>query len=301
MSKGRFGDIVTAMVTPFTGGGAVDLAGARALAARLIESGSSGLVVCGTTGESPALSHDEKLDLFEAVASEAAGRAVVIAGTGTANTAESILLTQEAGERGADAVLVVTPYYNKPAQNALVAHFETVADASAVPVMLYDVPSRTSRRIERATTVRLARHDRIVAIKDAGGDAAGTGRLRADLDAAGMHDFDIYCGDDVLLLPQLAAGAVGVVSVCSHLVGPHLGQLFAAWHDGKIDEARRIYLDLLPLVSTIMGETTSPVPVKAALNMLDVAVGPPRLPLLEATPEEKQAVRAQLEAAGLLA
>ncbi|MDQ3941290.1 MAG: 4-hydroxy-tetrahydrodipicolinate synthase [Actinomycetota bacterium] len=297
---GRFGEVLTAMVTPFNADGSFDVGGARALAAHLVDHGSDGLVVCGTTGESPTLTHEEKLSLFETVVDEVGGRAAVVAGTGTYNTAESVQLTKEACERGVAACLVVTPYYSKPPQNGLLAHFTTVADASSVPVMLYDIPGRTGRRIERPTMLQLAEHNRIVAVKDAVGDAAETARLRVELDAQGSHDFEIYSGDDPLLLPHIAAGAVGVVSVCAHLVGLQIKQIFSAWNDGKVEEARKIFLELQPLMSTIMTITGSPIPVKAALQMLGHEVGAPRLPLVEATPDEKAAIRSALDGAGLL-
>lgn len=300
INKPRFGEVLTAMITPFAGDGSLDLGTARRLASHLVEHGSDGLVVCGTTGESPTLTHDEKLNLFEAVVDQVGDRATVIAGTGTYNTAESIQLTQEAAERGVDGCLVVTPYYSKPPQNALIAHFSHIADESSVPVMIYDIPGRTGRRVERPTMTTLARHERIVAVKDAVGDASETAKLRSDLDRAGVADFEIYSGDDVLLLPHLAAGAVGIVSVCSHLVGPQLKQIFAAWGDGKVEEAKRVYIELMPLISTIMGVTASPIPVKAAVGMLGMGVGEPRLPLVPPTDEESEEIRAVLEAAGLL-
>jgi 4-hydroxy-tetrahydrodipicolinate synthase len=296
----RFGEVVTAMVTPFDGDGSVNLKGARALAAHLVDNGTEGLVVCGTTGESPTLSHDEKLALFENVIEEVGDRAQVIAGTGTYNTTESIELTIEAADLGVDACLVVTPYYSKPPQNALRAHFEAVADASGVPLVLYDIPGRTGRRIERSTMIALAEHERIVAVKDAVGDALETAKLRAELDAAGHGDFEIYSGDDPLLLPHLAAGVVGIVSVCSHLVGARIKEIFDAWNAGRIAEARSIYARLLPLMNTIMTVTTSPIPVKAALGMTGFDVGNPRLPLVPATAEESAAIEASLRSAELL-
>ena len=300
MSEAPFGEVITAMVTPFAADGSLNLEGARKLAGHLIDHGSDGVVVSGTTGESPVLSHGEKLALFEAVVDEVGGRATVIAGTGTYNTAESIELTREAGECGVDACLVVTPYYSKPPQNGLLRHFTAIADASSVPLIVYDMPGRTGRRIERSTMVKLAEHERIVADKDAVGDALETAKLRAELDAAGHRDFAIYSGDDVWLLPHLAAGAVGIISVSSHLVAPQLEQLFGAWNDGKVDEAKRIYLDLLPLMTVIMGLTASPIPVKAATQMLGLDVGEPRLPLVPPTEEEARAIEQALEAAGLL-
>ena len=298
--SGRFGEVITAMVTPFSSDGSLNLDAVRSLARHLVDHGSDGLVVCGTTGESPTLSHAEKLALFEAVVGEVGDRASVIAGTGTYDTAESITLTREAGAIGVDACLVVTPYYSRPPQNGLIAHFTAVADASSVPLILYDIPGRTGRRIERPTMVELSRHERIVAVKDAVGDAGETAKLRAELDEAGSNDFDIYSGDDPLLLPHLAAGALGIISVCSHLVGRQIKQVFAAWADGKVDEAQRVYAELLPLMQTIMGVTASPIPVKAAANMIGLDVGEPRLPLVPPTPQESDAIRAALERAGLL-
>jgi 4-hydroxy-tetrahydrodipicolinate synthase len=296
----RFGEVVTAMVTPFDADGSVNLKTARTLAAHLVEQGSDGLVVCGTTGESPTLLHEEKLSMFENVVEEVGDRARVIAGTGTYDTAESIALTKEAAARGVDACLVVTPYYSRPPQNALRAHFEAVADASPVPLILYDIPGRTGRRIERPTMVALAAHDRIVAVKDAVGDPSETAHLRAELDAAGRRDFEIYCGDDVLLLPAVAAGAVGVISVCSHLVGGRIREMFGAWERGDAARAQHIYLELMPLFGVVMGVTTSPIPVKAALGALGIEVGDPRLPLVPATKEQAGTIRAALERTGLL-
>jgi 4-hydroxy-tetrahydrodipicolinate synthase len=300
MAKARFGEVITAMVTPFSADGSLDPKAARALAARLVDHGSDGLVVCGTTGESPTLSNAEKLELFSAVVEEVGDRATVIAGTGTYNTAESIELTREAADLGVHACLIVTPYYSRPPQNALLAHFTAVADASSVPLIVYDIPSRTGRRVERATMLKLAEHERIVAVKDAVGDASETAMLRGDLDRAGWTDFEIYSGDDPLLFPHLAAGAVGIVSVCSHLVGARIKEVLVAWNDGRAEEARRVYLELLPLMSAVMTVTTSPIPVKAALNMIGVDVGEPRLPLVPATKAEADLLRGHLEHAGLL-
>lgn len=296
----RFGEVLTAMITPFTRDGAIDLDGARQLATHLVEHGSDGLVICGTTGESPTLDHDEKISLFKAIVDEVGDRATVIAGTGTYNTAESIELTKEVGGLGVDACLTVTPYYSKPPQNGLVAHFTAIADESSVPLMLYDIPGRTARRVEIATLLQLAEHPNIVAVKDAIGDAAETARVRRELDSNGHEAFEIYSGDDPLLLPHIAAGATGIVSVCSHLVGPQIKQIFDAWRDGKVKEAGRIFLELQPLFSTIMTLTASPIPVKAAAGMLGLPAGPPRLPLVEPTPDEQAAIRSSLEVAGLL-
>ena len=300
MSGARFGEVLTAMVSPFAGDGSLDIKAARRLAAYLVEHGSDGLVVAGTTGESPTLAHDEKLALFENLVAEVGDRATIVAGTGTYDTRESIELTKEACDLGVDACLVVTPYYSKPPQNGLLAHFSAIADASSVPVIIYDIPGRTGRRVERPTMVELAEHDRIVAVKDAVGDANETAKLRADLNRAGQHEFEIYSGDDVLLLPHISAGAVGIISVCSHVVGAQIKQVFTAWSDGKVDEAQRIYLDLLPLMETLMGLTASPIPIKTAVNMIGQQVGEPRLPLVPATSEEETRIRSALEDAGIL-
>jgi 4-hydroxy-tetrahydrodipicolinate synthase len=300
MSEARFGEVITAMVTPFGADSSLDVGRARSLAARLVDHGSDGLVVSGTTGEAPTLSPQEKLTLFENIVDEVSGRAKVIAGTGTYDTAESIALTREASALGVDACLVVTPYYSKPPQNGLLAHFRAVADAADVPLVLYDIPGRTGRRIERPTMVALAAHDNIVAVKDAVGDAGETAKLRAELDAAGHDEFEIYSGDDPLLLPHLAAGAVGIVSVCSHLIGPQLKQIISAFNDGKVNEAQRIYAEYLPLMTTIMTVTASPIPVRTALELVGVDVGGPRLPLVRATDDETRTIRTALERAGLL-
>jgi 4-hydroxy-tetrahydrodipicolinate synthase len=296
----RFGEVLTAMLTPFNPDGSLNVGAAKDLAVYLVEHGNDGLVVAGTTGESPTLSEKEKLTLFEAVLDAVEGRAKIIVGTGTYDTAESVAMTKEACKLGVDGILVVTPYYSRPPQNGLLAHFTTIADASDLPLMVYDIPGRTGRRIERPTMVQLAEHERIAAVKDAVGDAGETAKLRSDLDLRGLTDFEIYSGDDPLLLPHLAAGAVGIVSVCSHLVGPQIKQIVSAWNDGKVEEAQRIFIELQPLLSTIMTLTASPIPVKAAMAMLGHDVGTPRLPLVDATEDEKAAIRTALELAGLV-
>lgn len=300
MRDTRFGELITAMVTPFDRSGALDLDAARRLATHLVSHGSDGLVLSGTTGESPTLSFQEKVALFEAVRAEVGSEVTVIAGTGTYDTAESMELTKAACDIGVDGCLVVTPYYSRPPQNGLIAHFTSLADVSSVPLMIYDIPGRTGARVQRPTMVELAAHERIVAVKDAVGDPTETAKLRGELDAAGHGDFEIYSGDDVLLLPHLAAGAVGLVSVCAHLIGPGLKALFEAWKDGKVEEARRLYLGSVPLMASIMGITSSPIPVKAAVAMLGHEVGEPRLPLVPATEAERVAIREALQEAGLL-
>lgn len=299
MPAARFGQLITAMVTPFASDGALDVKAARRLAGHLVDHGSDGLVLAGSTGESPTLTHAEKLELFEAVLGEVGDRATVIAGTGTYDTRETIRLTRDACDLGVHGCLVVTPYYSRPPQNGLLAHFRAVADASTKPLILYDIPIRTARRIERPTIVALAAHERIAAVKDAVGDAAETAALRRDLDEAGVS-FEIYSGDDPLFLPHLAAGAVGLVSVCSHLVGPRLKEIFGLWEAGRVEEALAVYTELVPFMRAMMTLTTNPIPVKAAVNMLGLEAGEPRLPLVPATPDEAAAIRAVLEGQGLL-
>lgn len=300
MKTPRWGEVVTAMVTPFAADGSLDVAAAKTLAAHLVGHGSDGLVICGTTGESPTLSHEEKLSLFQAVVEEVGDRASVIAGTGTYDTAETVELTKEAASLGVDACLLVTPYYSRPPQNGLLAHFSHIADSSSVPLMIYDIPGRTGRRVERPTMVTLAAHERIVAVKDAVGDPLETAKLRADLDDAGHQDFVIYSGDDGLLLPHLASGAVGIVSVSSHLIGTQLKELIAAWKNGKTDEALALFSRYTPLMGAMMGITASPIPIKAATAMLGLQVGEPRLPLVPATEAESAAIREALQSAGVL-
>lgn len=296
----RFGEVITAMLTPFDSDGALDIKGSRSLAAHLVDNGSDGLVLCGTTGESPTLSHAEKLDLISNVLEEVGDRATIIAGTGTYNTAETIELTKEAAGLGVKGALVVTPYYSKPPQNGLLAHFTAIADASSVPLMIYDIPGRTGRRVEVETMAELAAHPQIVAVKDAVGDAAETARLRQRLDKAGHKDFEIYSGDDVLLIQHIAAGAVGIVSVVAHLIGNDLKSIFDLWNSGDLAAARSLFLRRLPLMETIMGLTTSPIPVKAAMAMIGFDLGDPRLPLVPPTPDQSDQIRAALEAAELL-
>lgn len=296
----RFGQVLTAMATPFGTDGSLNVDGAKKLATHLVDNGSDGLVVCGTTGESPVLSHDEKLRLFEAVVDAVGDRATVVAGTGGPNTAESIEMNAEVTRLGVHAILSVTPYYSKPPQNGLLAHYRAIADASSLPIMLYDIPGRTGRRVDIDTMVELAAHPNIVANKDAVGDASETAKLRAALDAAGHTDFELYSGDDVMLLPHLAAGAVGIVSVCSHLIGPQIKNIVESFAAGDVDGARKIYLEYQPFMQIIMGLTASPIPVKAAAGMIGLDVGEPRLPNVVATAEESKVIRATLERFKLL-
>ncbi len=293
---GRFGSLVTAMVTPFREDHGVDLDRARELARWLVTNGSDAIVVAGSTGESPTLTHREKTDLFAAVADAIRGEGSMIAGVGTYSTAETLELTEAAAAAGADGLLVVTPYYNKPPQRGLTAHFTAVADATDVPVMLYNIPGRTALRIEHDTLLELAQHRNIVAVKDSTGDFQSISRLIAE----SPDGFDVYSGDDWAAFGYACLGAVGVVSVASHLVGPQIHQMLDLIQTGDIPAARKIHETLAPLFNALF-VTSNPIPVKAALQMIGRGAGPTRLPLVAATPEEESRVRAALEDAGLLA
>ena len=296
--KPDWGSVLTAMVTPFDASGAIDEEGVRRLVEHLLATGSDGLVVCGTTGEAPTLSLDEKRRMFALVKEATRGRGAVIAGTGTNDTRDAVAMSKMAEDVGMDGVLVVTPYYNKPSQQGLYCHFRTVAESISLPVMLYNVPSRTSVNLEATTCLRLARDvPNIVALKEAGGNMLQI----TDVVAGAPEGFRVYSGEDGLTLPMLALGAIGVVSVTSHLVGRDLKAMIEAFRAGRHDEAFRLHAKMLPVVRACFQPTTpSPVPLKAALNMLGLPVGPPRLPLVEATDREKEVVRTALASAGLL-
>lgn len=292
---GRFGAVITAMVTPFRDDYSLDLDGAQALARRLLETGSDGLVVAGSTGEAPTLSHREKVDLFRAVVEAAEGRGKVICGTGTYDTAETVKLTRAAEEAGADAVLVVTPYYNKPPQRGLVAHFSRVAESTSLPLILYNIPGRTACTIEPDTLLRLAEVDNIVAVKDSTGDFHTLSRLFREL----PPDFEVYSGDDWATLPMCCLGAKGVVSVASHLVGERIREMVEMVHAGDVAGARKVHDELTPLFRALF-VTSNPIPVKAALEIAGHPVGPPRLPLVPASPEERAVLERALRDVGVL-
>ncbi len=290
-----FGRVLTAMVTPFDKDMAVNYDLARKLARHLAESGSDGLVVAGTTGESPTLSKEEKIELFRVIVEEVGGQAIVVAGTGSYDTASSVALTQAAEKVGVDGVMLVAPYYNKPSQEGLYQHFKTIAKSTHLPVLLYNIPGRTGVNMLPATVARLAEIDNIVAIKEAAGSMDQVSELRRLL----PDHFSIYSGDDSLTLPMLSLGAKGVVSVASHVVGPRIKEMINAFMAGNVTLATQIHLNLYPIFKGLF-ITTNPVPVKAALNMLGYQVGPPRLPLVEATPAEKESIKKMLAEAKLL-
>ncbi|MGY1733921.1 4-hydroxy-tetrahydrodipicolinate synthase [Geodermatophilus sp. SYSU D01045] len=288
-----FGRVVTAMVTPLAEDGSIDLAGAQELAAHLVDrQAHDGLVVLGTTGEAPTLSDGEQNAVLEAVIDAVGDRASVVAGVGTNDTAHTIENARRAERLGADGLLVVTPYYNKPPQAGLLRHFTAVADSTDLPVMLYDIPPRSVVPIEVETLVRAAEHPRIVAVKDAKGDFGALAWTLARTDLA------YYCGEDMINLPMLALGAVGVVSVVGHLAGPRIAELIAAVESGDLAKAREVNETLLPLYTGIF-RTQGVIMVKAALRELGLPAGPVRPPLVDATPEQIAQLRADLADGGI--
>jgi 4-hydroxy-tetrahydrodipicolinate synthase len=293
--RGRFGDLITAMVTPFDKAGKLDIDQAQKLAAWLVEQGSEGLVLAGSTGEGPTLTDAEKISLWKSVAEAVGGNASVIANSGTYDTAHSIHLTHEAEDAGVDAILAVTPYYNRPPQTGLSAHFRAIASATDLPVLLYDIPIRSGRKIEHETLIELSSVDNIVGVKDACGDPQGAARLVAE--APG--DFQVYSGNDADTLPWLAVGAVGVIAVASHVVGPQMSEMISSFSSNNAETARKIHLELMPVFDA-MSITTNPIPVKAALELMGHPVGAPRLPLPEATKDQKNELKKVMSAAGVI-
>jgi 4-hydroxy-tetrahydrodipicolinate synthase len=294
----EWGHVITAMVTPFCSDGSLDEPGVARMVDYLFEHGSDALVVSGTTGESPTLSNPEKVHLFELAKAAAKGRGAIIAGTGTNDTADVIALSKEAVDVGVDALLLVTPYYNKPNQQGLYSHFKAIADSVDIPIMLYNVPPRTNVNLTAETCLRLA-HDckNIVAVKEASSNLVQV----SEIHAGAPEGFDIYSGEDGLVLPTLVVGGTGVVSVTSHLVGKDLQAMCQAYFSGDMETALRLHEKMLPIVRACFQSTTpSPAPVKAALNMLGVSVGPLRLPLAECTERETAIIQGALMNYGLI-
>lgn len=270
----RFGRLATAMVTPFDAEGRLDIDAAVALARHLVENASEALVLAGTTGESPVLSEEEKIELWRSVVE--AVSVPILAGSTTNDTAHSLELTRKAEQAGVAGVLAVTPYYSRPSQTGLFAHFKAVAEATSLPVMLYDIPVRTGRKIASETMLALAREvPNIVAVKDAAGDPAGTARLAAEA----PDGFQIYCGDDSLTLPFCAVGAVGLVSVAAHWIGPELSEMMERFFAGDVAGAAALNAELVDLIAIQSSdEAPNPVPAKAILRELGHPVGDCRLP-----------------------
>ena len=294
-ARAPFGRVLTAMVTPFTSDGSLDTDAVGALATHLVDRGSDGIVVSGTTGESPTTSDEEKERLIRAVVEAVGDRAHIVAGVGTYDTAHTAELARQAEKAGAAGLLIVTPYYNKPPQAGLLNHFTYVADATGLPVMLYDIPGRSGVPIRTETLQRLAEHERVVAVKDAKGDFYETTRVLATTDLA------YYCGEDALNLPMLALGAVGVVSVVSHACADSYAEMVRAVDAGDLDEARRLNKAVLPAVRGIMTRSQGAIMAKAALQLLGVLSNrTTRPPLVDATDDELALLRTDLAEAGLL-
>ena len=287
------GEVLTAIVTPFHEDGSIDVDGFRLLCEHLLDNGSDGIVVTGTTGEAPTLSDDERLTLYAAAVEAVGGRGTVVAGTGTYATAHSVHLTEQAHELGVDGFLVVTPYYNKPPQRGIVAHVAAVAAATDKPVVFYDIPSRVVVDAEPGTISQLAEIPNVRAVKQA----------KPSLDAA-RHvvacGLDLYAGDDDLILPFLEVGGVGGVCVHTHVVGPRVKEMITRFRDGDVDGARMLDEELRPAID-ILRVQSNPIAIKKALQLLGHEVGGLRLPLVEADEEETTAIRNCLERLGLLA
>ena len=288
------GEVLTAIVTPFNGDGAVSIESFKRLCTHLVDNGSDGVVVAGTTGEAPTLTDEERLQLFAAAVEAIGDRASVVAGTGTYSTAHSVHLTREADAIGVDGYLVVTPYYNKPPVRGTVAHFAAIANETDKPIIAYNIPQRVVVNLEPEALAELAKIANVQYVKQATTDPEQARRI---VEETGLT---LYAGNDDLLVPFLELGGKGGVFVFTHIVGPQVKELIRRFNDGDRDGARAIENDIQPVIDAL-AVTTNPIPVKAALNMLGHDVGGLRLPLVEATEDEKSAVRAGLERAGVAA
>jgi len=275
-----FGRILTAMVTPMNETLEVDYEEAKRLALYLTSHGSDGVVVCGTTGESPTVTDQEKLELFRVV-KKALGKRTVIAGVGSYSTAATIALTRKAEATGVDGLLVVVPYYNKPSQEGMFQHFKAIAEVTSLPIMLYNVPGRTSANLQPETVKRLSEIPNIVALKEASGSLDQVSELKRMLPSV----FSVYSGDDSMTLPMLALGCSGVISVAAHVIGDEMKEMVDAWFEGNTAQATKWHLDLFPIFKGVF-VTSNPVPVKALMNMIGIKAGGVRLPLVKATPAE---------------
>ncbi|NLI67766.1 MAG: 4-hydroxy-tetrahydrodipicolinate synthase [Bacilli bacterium] len=281
-----FGQLITAMVTPFDERGEIDFDATKNLLEHLIKTGTDAVVVAGTTGESPTLSTEEKLELFSFVIKEANGRIPVIAGTGTNNTKASIELTKEAEKLGADGIMLVAPYYNRPNQDGLYAHFKAIAEETDLPIMIYNIPGRTACNIEVDTIVKLSEIDNIVSVKEASGNLDAM----AEIIERTKDGFVLYSGDDSLTLPVLAIGGKGIVSVASHIVGDAMKEMIEAFNRGDIEKAGAIHRKLLPTFKALFS-APSPAPLKAVLNLTGIPVGDVRLPLVPLNEEQVEVLK----------
>ncbi|MGM0775118.1 MAG: 4-hydroxy-tetrahydrodipicolinate synthase [Bacillota bacterium] len=282
-----FGRVSTAMVTPFDNKGHIDFPKTTQLINHLIENGTDSLVVAGTTGESPTLTKEEKLALFKHAVKAADKRVPVIAGTGSNNTYESIELTKKAEQIGVDAIMIVAPYYNKPNQEGLYRHFKAIAESTSLPVMVYNIPGRSSVNILPETIIRLSEISNIAAVKEASGDLNAMAKIIANTD----DDFMLYSGDDGLTLPCMAIGGTGIVSVASHVIGNEMQEMLTAYLNGENEKAAKIHQKILPIMEGLFA-APSPVPVKTALQLKGLDVGSVRLPMVPLTEQERSAVAA---------
>lgn len=281
----NFGNVLTAMVTPFDQNGTIDFNGVTSLVDHLLENGTDGLVVAGTTGESPTLSEKEKIALFTHVVKVVNKRVPVIAGTGSNDTAGSIALTKQAEACGVDAIMLVTPYYNKPNQRGLYEHFKQIAYATALPIMLYTIPGRSVVNTDAETIIHLSKINNIVSVKEASGDLNQVSTIIEKTAA----DFSVYCGEDGITLPMLSIGALGVVSVASHIIGADLQRMVSIFKQGNVNEAAKLHRKLLPVMTGLF-IYPSPTPVKYALQQKGLHVGGVRLPLVPLEETEKNTV-----------
>ncbi|HLR74751.1 MAG TPA: 4-hydroxy-tetrahydrodipicolinate synthase [Virgibacillus sp.] len=281
-----FGRVLTAMVTPFNEQGEVDRQQTKALVNYLLTHGSDGIIVAGTTGESPTLTTAEKVDLFHHVVDIVGDRGPVIAGTGSNNTKQSIELTKEAERAGVDGIMLVTPYYNKPSQKGLYEHFKAIAQSTHLPIMLYNIPGRSATNLDVDTTIRLANINNIVSVKDASGDL----NAMSEIIRSTPNTFSLYSGDDQLTLPVVSIGGQGIVSVSSHIIGEHMQEMIQLFLQGEVTEAAALHRHLLPVMNALFAQP-SPSPVKAALNMKGIHVGGVRLPLVGLTAEETDSLK----------
>lgn len=278
----RFGRVSTAMVTPFDHKGHIDFQKTTKLVNYLLANGTESLVVAGTTGESPTLTNEEKLALFEHVVKVVDKRVPVIAGTGSYNTYASLELTRKAEQIGVDGVMLVAPYYNKPNQEGLFQHFKTVAESTELPILLYNIPGRSSVNIEPETIIRLSQIDNIVAVKEASGNLNNMTKIIANT----SEDFELYTGDDGVTLPVLAIGGVGVISVAAHVIGNEMQEMISKFLKGDLTGAAKLHQQLLPIMEGLF-EAPNPVPVKTALQLKGFNVGSVRLPLVPLTEQER--------------
>ncbi|MEL7082949.1 MAG: 4-hydroxy-tetrahydrodipicolinate synthase [Cyanobacteria bacterium J06597_1] len=290
-----FGRVLTAVVTPFTPEGKLNAPEAAQLAKYLVDNGTDTLVVCGTTGESPTLTWDEEFELYSVIRAAVAGRAKVIAGTGSNSTEEAISATRKVADMGLDGTLQVVPYYNKPTQAGLYEHFRAIASCSDIPILLYNIPGRTGVNLEAGTVAQLAQLPTVVGIKEASGSMDAVSEIRK----TAPPDFAIYSGDDSLTLPLLSLGGSGVVSVASHLIGPQLQQMIQDFQAGRLQDALATHLKFLPLFKDLFVET-NPTPVKTALQLQGWNVGSVRMPLAPLTPTSVETLKSTLESLGLL-